>query len=272
MPLRHFVHTAPGVTPTRWAWVLHGILGSGQNLRAVAKRLAADLPEWGFVLPDLRHHGESHDLPGPDTLRACVADLDALAADLGIAPRTAIGHSFGGKIAYVWGEVHEARGEPVDRVWAIDVPPGLPMGPAAESSEVLQVVRTLRELPQPLPRRDSIVTELTARGFSHATALWMTTNLRPADGGYVWRFNLDGVEALLRDYAVTDCWPWLASTERRARVDVVQAGRDPRWTPEELGRFGGVQRLNLHRLETGHWVHVEDPEGLNRLLVGEGLG
>ena len=149
MPLRHFVHTAPGVTPTRWAWVLHGILGSGQNLRAVAKRLAADLPEWGFVLPDLRHHGESHDLPGPDTLRACVADLDALAADLGIAPRTAIGHSFGGKIAYVWGEVHEARGEPVDRVWALDVPPGLPMGPAAESSEVLQVVRTLRELPQP---------------------------------------------------------------------------------------------------------------------------
>ena len=87
-----------------------------------------------------------------------------------------------------------------------------------------------------------------------------------------WRFNLDGVEALLRDYAVTDCWPWLLSLGRRARVDVVQAGRDPRWTPEELGRFAGVQRLNLHRLETGHWVHVEDPEGLNRLLVGEGLG
>lgn len=265
--LHHVVQTAPGAAPTRWMCLLHGILGTGPNLRTVARRLCAARPDWGFLLPDLRHHGDSHDVDGDDTIAGCVADLDTLAAAVGVEVRTAIGHSFGGKVALAWGATHEARGVPVDAVWALDVPPGRPELPLALQSEVVAVVAALRELPMPLPRRESVVELLAARGFSAMLGQWMTTNLRHGDGGFVWRFDLDGVERLLRDYAVTDLWPWLASPDRRAEVHVVRAGRSDRWSDAELARFTGP-RLHLHTMErAGHWVHVDDPDALHALLL-----
>lgn len=270
---RHVVQTAPGATPTRWAWLLHGILGSGQNLRTVARRLAQAAPEWGFVLPDLRNHGESHGAPPPHTVAACADDLDALADAIGVRPRTAIGHSFGGKVALVWGARAEARGDAVDRVWALDVPPGRPEMPLALHSEVVLVVQALRTIPVPLARREDIVAILTNLGFSLGLAQWMTTNLRMGDDGFTWRFDLDGIEAMLRDYATVDAWPWLADPARRARVDVVRAARSDRWADAELARFSGPRDLHLHVLpDAGHWLHVDNPEGLLALLLGEGLG
>ena len=205
--LRHVVQ-AQG-TPTRWAWLLHGILGSGQNLRTLARRLSAADPSWGFLLPDLRNHGESHEEPPPHTVAACADDLVELADHLGLAPRTAIGHSFGGKVALLWGERVCA-----DRVWALDVPPGRPDLDLALQSEVVAVVQFLRSVPMPLDRRDRIVEILTAAGFSPGLGQWMTTNLRLTEQGFTWRFDLDGIEAMLRDYATVDAWPWLESPNR----------------------------------------------------------
>ena len=251
----------------RAAWLLHGILGSGQNLRTVARRLVAARPDWCFYLPDLRNHGESHGLAAPHTVDACAADLHALATSIGVRPDVAIGHSFGGKVALRWGALEEAAGRPVGRVWALDVPPGKPDLPLALSSEVVRVVSALRTLPQPLSRRDEVVTRLGALGFSPMLGQWMTTNLRGVDGGYVWRFDLDGIEAMLRDYATVDAWPWLESRERRARVDVVRAGRSERWSDGELARFEPAN-VHLHVMpDAGHWVHVDDPDGLHALLV-----
>lgn len=247
--------------------MLHGILGSGQNLRAVARRLCADRPDWGFILPDLRNHGESHGFLAPHSLAACADDLDSLSDSLGLTPKLAIGHSFGGKLALVWGERSEAQGRPVDGIWALDVPPGRPDDTLAARSEVVRVVTTLRSLPLPFPRRASVVSALTERGFSPDIATWMTTNLRLGEGGFVWRFDLDGIVAMLHAYAETDSWPWLESPLRRARVDVVRAGRSERWSPAELTRFS-TENLHLHVLENaGHWVHVDDPDGVHRLLV-----
>jgi pimeloyl-ACP methyl ester carboxylesterase len=270
----HVLQTAPGAAPSRWAFLLHGILGSGQNLRTVARRLTAADPSWGFVLPDLRNHGESRGAPPPHTVAACAEDLLALSASLDIEPRTAIGHSFGGKVALVWGALLEARGRPVDRVWALDVPPGPPDIALALSSEVVRVVTALRAIPLPLPRRDSIVPILTGAGFSDGLAQWMTTNLRATDAGFVWRFDLDGIEEMLHDYARVDTWPWLESPTRRARVDVVRAERSERWSDAELGRFARAPAsVRLHVLpDAGHWLHVDNPDGLHALLLREGLG
>ncbi len=271
---RHVVQTAPNARPERWAWLLHGILGSGQNLRTVARRLSAAAPEWGFILPDLRNHGESHGAPPPHTVAACADDLDALADALGIHPKTAIGHSFGGKVALVWGARTEARGGEVDRVWALDVPPGAPVVPIELHSEVVQVVRALRAIPVPLARRDDVIALLTGLRFSAGLAQWMTTNLRASDAGYVWRFDLDGIEAMLLDYATVDTWAWLTAPARRARVDIVKAARSDRWADAELARFSAHPAgLHLHELpDAGHWLHVDNPDGLHALLLAEGLG
>jgi pimeloyl-ACP methyl ester carboxylesterase len=271
---RHVVHTAPGASPIRWAWLLHGILGSAQNLRTLARRLAESSPEWGFLLADLRNHGESRGAPGPHTVAACADDLLALSDAIGVHPTTAIGHSFGGKVALLWAERAEARGHDIARVWALDVPPGRPDAPLALHSEVVQVVGALRAVPVPLPRREAVVTHLEAAGFSTGLAQWMTTNLRATDAGFVWRFDLDAVEEMLRDYTQVDAWPWLRSPSRRARVDVLRAARSERWSDAERARLDAAPPGVHHHVlaDAGHWVHVDNLDGLVTLLRAEGIG
>ena len=58
--------------------VLHGILGSGSNLRAVAQRLAERDRGRAFVLVDLRMHGRSQGFGPPHDIAACAQDLRGL--------------------------------------------------------------------------------------------------------------------------------------------------------------------------------------------------
>jgi esterase len=272
--LRSFKLTAPTAQPTRWAVVLHGILGSGTNLRTFARTLALALPEWGFLLPDLRGHGDSPPGDAPHTVSACAEDVLALTSSLGITPSAILGHSFGGKVALATAQLAESRGQPVERVWVLDAPPGRADVALAVSSEVAQVVLALRGLPDRYTRREELVTLLTAQGFSLALAQWMTTNLRSTGDGLRWRFDLDVISALLQDYAVTDAWTYLNDPARQARIDVVRAERSERWSPEELARFAAApDDVHLHLLpDAGHWVHVDNPEGLLAMIQREGLG
>ena len=274
-PLRSFKLTAPNAQPSRWAVVLHGILGSGTNLRTFARQLALAAPEWGFLLPDLRGHGDSPSGEPPHTVAACAADVLALASSQGITPSTILGHSFGGKVALACAQLAEAQGRPVERVWVLDAPPGRADVSLAVSSEVVQVVLALRGLPDRFERREELVTLLTAQGFSLALAQWMTTNLRSTGDGLRWRFDLDVISALLQDYAVTDAWQYLNDPARQTIVDVVRAERSERWSAEELARFAAAagSGVKLHLLpDAGHWVHVDNPEGLLQMVQREGLG
>lgn len=273
-PLRAFNVTAPGAQPSRWALLLHGILGSGTNLRTFARQLSAATPGWGFVLPDLRGHGDSPPGAPPHTVLACAYDVLALTEGLGITPSVIIGHSFGGKVALAAAQLAESRGLPVEGVWVLDAPPGRPELSLAVHSEVAQVVLALRGLPTRFERREELVTLLTAQGFSLSLAQWMTTNLRSRGDGLTWRFDLDTIEALLHDYAATDAWSYLNDPARRARIDVVRAERSERWSEAELARFAAAPGdVRLHLLpDAGHWVHVDNPQGLLAMIQREGLG
>src|SRR5688572_33089052 len=88
----------------RVALVLHGVFGSGSNFRSLMKSLAAERPEWRFVLVDLRLHGRSLEAPPPHSLAACAGDLAELTRALALSPAAVIGHSFGGKVALSYAE------------------------------------------------------------------------------------------------------------------------------------------------------------------------
>lgn len=268
----HTVLRAPERS-TYAAWVLHGILGSGKNLRSFAQSLSRHYPEWDLILVDLRCHGDSTGAPPPHTVRACAEDLLRLGEQLPVRPTVALGHSFGGKVALRWAQLAEAAGQAVQKVWVLDASPSPVPSADALDSEVVQVLRAVRAVPQPLPSRAALEALLKAQGFSGMLAGWMTTNLRQTPDGLRWRFDLDGIEALLRDYAAEDLWPWLHDPARRAAVAVVAGDRSTRWTPAERARFPlRDQRLALHPLaEAGHWVHVDNPRGLVQCIVKEGL-
>lgn len=255
----------------RSALVLHGALGSAQNFRSFIKKLSEVRTDYSFVLVDLRNHGTSHPAPGPNTLAQCAQDLVGVIAHNPDLPpvTTLIGHSFGGKVS-----IEFARSAPVaarqslEQVWILDSNPG-PQS-AGEDHEVLRVVAAVKSVPLPIPNRQHVVQHLMAAGMSSGLANWMTTNITRVGNDYRWVFDIDGIVELLGDYFGCDLWPFLEQPRKDPEFHLVVAERSDRWNGEMTARARGLgpeTQCTVHVLEnSGHWVHVDNPEGLLAML------
>lgn len=257
---------APLSDATHVGLLLHGIFGAARNLRTFAQQLAAATPGWAWIVADLRNHGDSAGAPPPHDLDACANDVRNLCQTLGVAPTAVVGHSFGGKVAMhllaePWPELR--------RVGVLDTHPHLRWNDEGGADGVEHVLRVLGQVPQPLAQRADVVGHLTAAGIDQPVAQWMTTNLRAADDGYRWKFDLSAVIAMLDSYFATDSWPRLRAVPPGVVVHVVRAGRSPRWTPATVAALESLApAVQVHTLaNAGHWLHVDDPAGLCEILA-----
>jgi pimeloyl-ACP methyl ester carboxylesterase len=261
--VHHDLVTAAGAAPSQWMLVLHGILGSGANWRSFARRLAAACPAWGFVLVDLRAHGQSTDAPPPHTLQAAAEDLVRLQAHLALPVTGVLGHSFGGKVALALADVNPRR---LDQVWVLDAQPGA-RHEELTSARTAAVVRMLEEMPALLPTRERFVEIVEERGHDRTFAAWLAMNLRRADGGYALRVDMKAIRALFESYYSTDLWPVVTHHEKATEMRFVVGGKSDVLDAADRARLAdGAARaahVTVHTLpEAGHWVHVDDPEGL----------
>ena len=268
--LQHALVTAPPSAPTRWMFVLHGILGSGTNLRSFAKRLAAAFPEWGFILPDLRMHGLSQDAPAPHTLAAAADDLVRLEEHLDLPVAGVLGHSFGGKVALAYLDrdrrIDRLR---LDQAWILDASPSArPRGERAGSTAA--IVAMLGAMPQPLPSREKFLEIVAEHGHPRGIAEWLAMNLRRSDDGFRLRLDLDAIRALLDDYFAVDLWRVLEDGRRARELHLVLGGASDALDPADRARLAALgSKVVTHVLEgAGHWVHVDAPEALFALLAG----
>lgn len=259
--------------PRHLALVLHGALGSGQNFMRFIQRLARERSEYRYVLVDLRHHGQSAGAPPPNTLAACADDLAASSAALGAEPRVVIGHSFGGKVAIEYARRQSPSA--LEQVWVLDAVPGAQ--PGSSDTEIARVIRAVRSVPVPAASRRDVVQHLVEHsGLSSGLAEWMATNLKREGSRYEWMFNLDAIEELMADYFRVDEWEFLAEARQRPEFRMVVAERSDRWTPElreRAQRLPASSRVHYHELEkSGHWVHVDNPDGLLALMCEHWIG
>ena len=271
-PLAHEV-VQSGPSPSRTAFVLHGVLGSGQNFRGLARALSKQRPDFRLVLVDLRGHGDSRGAAPPHTLRACAEDLVRLQQHLHSAEQTPVpvsaivGHSFGGKVA-IAASLLPGFAE-LSQVFLLDSNPG-PVDPGSDH-EVLRLLLAVRAIEQPLASRDQLVTLLTGQGFSRGLARWMTTNLRRTDAGYRWRFDLDVIEQLLQDYFRQDFWELLGQPRTRPEYHLVAAEKSDRFDGELRRRakaLPAASRCHFHLIpDAGHWLHVDNPTAVLDLLA-----
>ncbi len=261
----HAPVTAPGATPSRWMLVLHGILGSGANWRTFAGRLARVRPQWGFVLVDLRLHGQSQGAEPPHTIDAAADDLVRLGESLALPIAGVMGHSFGGKVALAYA----SRARPgLEQAWVLDASPGTRHDRASSTEAVL---RTLRAVPQPLPTRERFLEIVTSHGHDRGIADWLAMNLRRDDDGFRLRLDLDAVEALLDAYFATDLWPVLERAEGARAFHVVVSGRSDALDQADRARLAAIAarepRVHAHLVEeAGHWIHVDAPDALFTLM------
>ena len=265
--VHHDLVTAGGLAPRRWMLVLHGILGSGANWRTFARRLAAACPSWGFVLVDLRAHGQSAGAPPPHSIAAAADDLIRLQAALDRPVRGVLGHSFGGKVALALADRNPAR---LDQVWVLDAQPGA-RPEELQSERTAAVVRMLEQMPDVLPSRERFVQIVEEQGHDRTFAAWLAMNLRRDGDGYRLRVDMTAIRALFESYYLTDLWHVVERHDKARDLGFVLGGRSDVLREEDRARLLDIARrephVRVHVLPTaGHWVHIDDPEGLFAVL------
>lgn len=261
--------------PRRWVLFLHGILGSGDNWRSFARRLVSARPDWGAALVDLHLHGSKADAEPPATIARCSDDLLALGDAIPGSIDVVCGHSFGGKVALDYA----SRREPIAHLWVFDSDPG-PRSRGASGVEragrgdAARVLDVLETMPEESASRFDFTRGLEERGLSRGVAGWLAKNLVRTDDGYRFALRVPCIRKLLADYGRRDLWPELETLATREPVDVVLGGRSRSLAAESrerLRRLGDDGVIGCHVLEdAGHWVHVDAPDALLRLVV-EGL-
>jgi esterase len=252
--------------PKRYALFLHGILGTGSNLRALAKGFieARAAEAWGALLVDLRCHGRSQGLAAPHTLDACVADLVELGNVQNAPIEGIVGHSFGGKVAMLYAA--EAK---LSYLAVLDsTPSARPSGEGSES--VLRVVEALESLPQHFATREDFTRLLLLReGVTPAIAAWLAMNVEAdPEHGYRFRVQMPNIRALLADYFARDVWLTLDARKAPQETHFVIAGKGSVLSPADQARLKSLPQVRTTVLpDAGHWVHVDAPDALLRALT-----
>ena len=259
---RQMVQASAAADPVGRLFVLHGFLGAGRNWSSFAHRLVDLRPEWEVCLVDLRLHGDSLDVAPPHSVAAAADDVVAIAdaADRAVA---LLGHSFGGKVALA--ALGAMRTAPLQG-WVIDSTPSVSAG----GGSAARMLERLESSPAEFPDRDAGIRWIMEGGFDEPTARWMATNLERVGEVFRWRLDAAGLRTLLDDFLATDAWSVLEDPPPGTEIHVVRARSSEMLSPADVERLGRIaargEPVELHELDGGHWLHMDNPEGLLDLL------
>jgi esterase len=257
-----------GTEPVRAVAFLHGILGRGVNLRAIAKRLVEARPAWRALLVDLRGHGRSPKRTASPSLEAAARDVAALADKTDLPLVAIVGHSFGGKVALEAARI--GRLPSLEHVVVIDSVPG-PRAPLRGGDSALGVIEALDSMPSVFASKPDFIHTFMAVGQSRAVAEWLATSLERQDGQFRFGLDLNEIRALILDYFERDLWPVVENPPGAASVHLIIAEQSDTYSPADRERAmhiaASTNRVTADVISGGHWLHVDNPGGLlDRLL------
>ena len=250
-------HERAGAGP-RAVLLLHGLLGSARNLRALAERDTS----LGVVALDLTGHGGSPPLPpGADTATLARDVLDtARGLDLAGA-LTLVGHSLGGRIA-----LRAARLAPgaIAAITLLDVAPGA----SSAGDGVTRILEVLRRAPVVVASRAQGRAHLIAGGLPPALADWLSLNLEPTSAGHRWRVDREALAALHARSAGEDLWPAVEGPRAYA-VRCVRGGASQFVSAADARRLEAAGCPVATIEGAGHLLHVERPyQVLEAVMAG----
>lgn len=268
MPPLHHIWVTASDDPTRFIFVLHGILGSGQNFRSLAQQMADARPDTALALVDLRFHGRSGPRPAPQTLEAAARDLVELEATLACPCAGVMGHSFGGKVATTYASQHAGS---LRRLWVLDSPPGAREG-GDGSESTLHILDLLEAAPRNWKTRRDFVAHLEAQGLSRAIGQWLGMNLARSETGFELGIDIPAIRELLDDYFRSDLWPALEETS--IPVSLVLGDRSEVFSDAQRARAQQLAERCAHVTlrtvaDSGHWLHADNPDGTLQAVLAD---
>ncbi|OAW00096.1 hypothetical protein PTTG_05941 [Puccinia triticina 1-1 BBBD Race 1] len=268
--------------------ILHGLFGSKQNWRSLAKRLSQATLKTVYTL-DLRNHGESQATPGFTSYLDYSSDIKHFITTNNLRNVILIGHSMGGKVAMSLAlessiSPHEADSKLIDKLIAVDISPA--KGPISESFQVY--IDGFKEINSSCvssrKQADEILTkyepDLGRRQF-------LLTNLKPVERGaseaggpkFEIRLPVEVLEAQLSSNQVGD-FPFAlppssgpdSPQEAPVRFEkpslFIKGARSKyinKYNIPAIAAFFKGHKLVV--LDTDHWVHAEKPNEFIQIVV-----
>ena len=111
--------------------------------------------------------------------------------------------------------------------------------------------------------RDAVLEKFLENGLPASIGQWMTTNVRRLTNGFEWKIDPKFIRSALLDYLNRSYWAEIETPHQAHQFHLVLAGRSDWWRgtiERRLRRLAHVQLFPLSR--SGHWVHIDDLEGL----------
>lgn len=244
---------------SRTTALLHGFLGSGRNLQALARAFAAQAPERRFFLFDLPGHGASPALPEGATLETLATMLLQSFTELALpGPIDVIGHSLGGRVAL---KARQLAPERLGRVTLLDIGPS-PISLPGTSHLALQ---RLLEAPARAPSRESFRAALQGPGLTPGLVDWLLMNVVRDGDAFCWRIDRAALDRLHPRVNAEDLWP--AARVSGGALQCVRGEHGGYVTDADLAGLQALGALVTTIPGAGHFLHVDAPDALLQALL-----
>jgi esterase len=245
--------------------ILHGLYGSGSNWHTIGKALSQ---YFTVYMPDQRNHGNSfHDPELNYTI--LTSDLEEFMNTLRISKACLLGHSMGGKTVMKFTFEHPDR---VTKLVVIDIAMRSYMkefrnNPTMQSAVHQKIVHALTSLDIDFSEtRDEVDKQMARYVPQKDIRQFLLKNLkRDETGKFYWGLNINAVKEnlsrLLDEIIMPDKpfpGPVMVISGKRSGYISELDKKDFRTA------FPAVQ---IEELDSGHWVHAEQPDELLDLLM-----
>lgn len=234
--------------------ILHGLFGSLDNWMTLARRFSQN---YRVFIVDQRNHGKSVHVD-EHTYEAMAEDLLLFFDEHDLNDVVLVGHSMGGKTSMQFAIENPER---LNRVVVVDI------GPQGYEVHHDQLIRAMQSLDLPnITSRRQAEEELATMIEQNDTRQFLLKNLyrkkdEEGNASYAWRFNLEVIAQDIEEVGLpihgSSDLPFLFI--RGDRSNYLLADQ----LPEIQKQFANAE---LTGLETGHWVHAEDPDGLFEII------
>jgi pimeloyl-ACP methyl ester carboxylesterase len=240
--------------------LLHGFLGSGRNLGALARGLTIADPSLSVFALDLPGHGASPPLPPDADLGTLARNVLGTARDLaGTTPLAIIGHSLGGRVA-----LRACLLEP-DAIRVVGL---LDITPSARhvSDDTESALQALESAPARAGTREAFRQHFRDAGLSSEMAEWLMLNLERDAEGLHWRIERAALRALAARTSREDLWPAIEGPHPYARH--CARGARSRYVSDDDARRLVAAGSSVDTVDAGHWLHVERTAEVVSLVRG----
>lgn len=227
---------------------LHGLMGSWANWRRI---ITAFEDKYQILSFDQRGHGRSFRPVSGYSPEVYADDLLKILDELKWHKASIVGHSMGGRNAFVFAAQHPER---VEKLVIEDI------GPLGSTESVKKIELILAKVPTPFNDKRVAKETILAAFTDQVLAQYFYSNIAEvAPGVFDWRFSKDAILQSVREGRDHDRWHYwqnikaptlLIRGERSDELDEQTYNKMLQTNPNAQG---------VVIADAGHWVHFDQP-------------